>query len=508
VLPLLATLTVAAVLTFAGSRLGGALAGAADGRLYRLTLFFLTGCLTLHLLLTALQAAGVAWRLPAVAAALGLVVAVAWRWLPGPRARARAEAPPSAPAPDGKTKRPAGPWASAGRPARLPGWGEAVALAALVLYTASALSLWAVNPDFVYHWGLKGHRFYLAHGIDYPYLERSWAWSLHPDYPNLVPELYATTALGAGRFAEPAMMLWSAIELGLLLAALREGLRRAGASGFVAQGTLAAVALILAAYGIGGRTAGGADWLIALALAAALPPLLAPPDRRGAAQIGIIGAFAAAAKIEGIPLAVSLAAAYATRFLGRTPDVPAAASAITAAAAGPPKGRSTRARLAAAGAVMAALVGPATAVVLPWLAEVHRHHLFQAYNSGPLQPARAAPVFAAIGRAMSTPEWHGLPFGLALLPLLLLDRRLRGLAVVIGAQALFYLYVFFSVRIDAVALVATSLPRLVLHLLPVVLVGAAITLDGRGRTAREGAGVAAGDTTVCGTAAAGGDPQR
>ena len=121
----------------------------------------------------------------------------------------------------------------------------------------------------------------------------------------------------------------------------------------------------------------------------------------------------------------------------------------------------------------------------------------------------AAPVFAAIGRAMSTPEWHGLPFGLALLPLLLLDRRLRGLDVVIGAQALFYLYVFFSVRIDAVTLVATSLPRLVLHLLPVVLVGAAIALDGRGRTAREGAGAAAaGDTTVCGTAAAGGDPQR
>jgi hypothetical protein len=506
---------VAAVLTFAGSRLGGALAGAADGRLYRLTLFFLTGCLTLHLLLTALQAAGVAWRLPAVAAALGLVVAVAWRWLPGPGANARTAAPPApppAPAPDGETERPAGPFgpgALAGRPAWLPAWGEAVALAALALYTASALSLWAVNPDFVYHWGLKGHRFYLAHGIDYPYLERSWSWTLHPDYPNLLPELYATTALGAGRFAEPAMMLWSAIELGLLLAALREGLRRAGASRFAVQGTLAAVALILAAYGIGGRTAGGADWLIALALAAALPPLLAPPGCRGAAQVGIIAAFAAAAKIEGMPLAVSLAAAYAARFLGRAPDVPAAASAITAAAAGPPKGRSTWARLAAAAAVPAALVGPATAMVLPWLAEVHRHHLFQAYNSGPLQPARAAPVFAAIARAMSTPEWHGLPYGLALLPLLLLDRRLRGLAVVIGAQALFYLYVFFSVRIDAVALVATSLPRLVLHLLPVVLVGAAIALDERGRTAREGAGAAAaGDTTVGGTAAAGGDPQR
>src|SRR5262249_9080761 len=68
------------------------------------------------------------------------------------------------------------------------GWGDALALFALAVFTAFALSGWIAMPDFVYHWGLKGHRFYLARGVDYPFLAHRWSWAIHPDYPNLVPE--------------------------------------------------------------------------------------------------------------------------------------------------------------------------------------------------------------------------------------------------------------------------------------------------------------------------------
>jgi hypothetical protein len=434
---------VAAALAFAGSRCGGVLAGPRDGALYRLVLYSLAGWVGLHLLLTALELVRLPWRLPVVLAAVAAAAALAWRWLPGPADRTRL-------------------------PSDL-GWGEWLAVAALAVFAVCALSSWITNPDFVYHWGLKGHRFYLAGGVDYGYLGARWNWVVHPDYPNLLPELFTVTALAAGRFDEPAMMLWSVAAFALLLAALREALRRAGTSRFAAQAALAGVAMAVAAYGIGGLSAGGADWLIALALAAGLPPLLSPVDRHGAAQIGLAAALAAAAKIEGVPLAASLAAVYGVR--------------AWAARAAPTRRVSRGFGLRAA----LALTLPAAAVTLPWLGEVWRHHLFLDYNSGPLAPERLPRVLAAIAASMDQ-WWSGFAYGLLLLPLLFLDRRLRALAAVVSLQLLFYLYVFLSVRIDAVPLVRSSFPRLVLHLLPAVLTAAVVALDrpaARGATGQE-----------------------
>ncbi|HEV3075335.1 MAG TPA: hypothetical protein VHB47_13010 [Thermoanaerobaculia bacterium] len=406
-------------------------------------LYSLAGWVGLHLLLTALGLVGLPWRLPVVLAALAAAAGLAWRWLPAPADRTRL-------------------------PSDL-GWGEWLAVAALAVFAVCALSSWITIPDFVYHWGLKGHRFYLAGGVDYGYLGARWNWVVHPDYPNLLPELFAVTALAAGRFDEPAMMLWSVAAFALLLAALREALRRAGTSRFAAQAALAGVALATAAYGIGGLSAGGADWLIALALAAALPPMLSPVDRRGAAQVGLAAAFAAAAKVEGVPLAASLAAVYGAR----------AWAARTAPTRRVSRGFGLRAALA--------LTLPAAAVTLPWLGEVWRHHLFLDYNSGPLAPERLPRVLAAIAASMDQ-WWSGFAYGLLLLPLLLLDRRLRAFGAVVAVQLLFYLYVFLSVRIDAVPLVQSSVPRLVLHLLPAVLTAAVVALDrpaARGVTGQE-----------------------
>jgi len=232
---------------------------------------------------------------------------------------------------------------------------------------------------------------------------------------------------------------------------------------FQAQCALAALACTLAAYTLAGTAAGGADWWMALALVAAMPPLLAPPDRRGAAQIGIVAAFAASSKAEGVPLAAFLAAAYALRLwrAGRS-------SAAAGAAA-----EDARPRPALDPRAVLALGLPAALLVVPWLAEIRLHHLFQDFNAGPLQLSRAPRILAALATS-NPPEWHRFQYCLLALPLLALDRRLRAIAAVALLQLLFYLYVFFSVRVDPLVLIALSWPRLILHLLPVALLGAAI----------------------------------
>ncbi|HVT61411.1 MAG TPA: hypothetical protein VHR45_23810 [Thermoanaerobaculia bacterium] len=427
------------------------LAAPGDGALFRLVLYGLAGVVALHLLLTGLDLAGLAWD-PWLLAALWAAVIAAASLVRPERARRAA---------DERT--------------RLPsdlGWGDGLALVALLVFALFALTLWITIPDFVYHWGLKGHRFFLARGIDYPYLTRGWNWVIHPDYPNLLPELFAVTALCAGTFDEPAAMLWSVAFFALLLGAVREALRQAGSSRFVLQAATALVALVAAAAGIGGMMAGGADWMIALALAAALPPLMRPPDRSGDLQIGVIAAFAAASKVEGLPLAVILLALQWLR-PGRTG---ARGDSGSGSGAGTPP-RSTAA-VAERAAAAAALLVPVAAVALPWLAAVHRHHLFQDFNSGPFDPARAPAVGGALLAMLAARSWHGFTYGLFLLPLLALDRRLRPAAAALLCQVVFYLYVYFSARVDPVALVLTSFPRLALHLLPAILTGAAIVLDG------------------------------
>jgi hypothetical protein len=74
-------------------------------------------------------------------------------------------------------------------------------LAALAVFALVSATLWITTPDWIFHWGLKAHRFYLQQGIDYAYLARPWNWTIHPDYPNLFPELLATSAHLARGFA-------------------------------------------------------------------------------------------------------------------------------------------------------------------------------------------------------------------------------------------------------------------------------------------------------------------
>lgn len=384
----------------------------------------LAGLVAFHVLLTLLDLLGIPWHPVLLAILLGLL-GLAWRFLPRPSKGPRLLSDP--------------------------GWGDGIALFALAGFTLLALTSWIAIPDFIYHWGVKGARFAVVQGTDYVFLARSWNWAIHPDYPNLLPELYAATALLSGGFAEPEMMLWSGIFFALLLAGARAALRQAGAGRFSLQAGMALLALVLGAFGIGHLMAGAADWMIALAVIAAMPPLLRPPDRVGDLEVAFAAAFAAASKIEGVPLAGILVLVQLVRHAWLERRLP------------------WRAALR--------LGLPVAAVVLPWLAQTVRHGLLQSTNSAAFEPSRAGLILPALQETVTLAAWHG--FGWAvLLPLpLLLSRRVRPVAAVAGLLLLFDLYVYFTAPVDTRFYVLSSFPRLMFQVIPALLVAAVVAME-------------------------------
>ena len=75
------------------------------------------------------------------------------------------------------------------------------------------------STDLLYFWGAKGEAFAAFRGIDAGFLGAPDHFLLHPDYPPLVPCLYALGAMAAGRFAWGAALLTAPLFLALALAA-------------------------------------------------------------------------------------------------------------------------------------------------------------------------------------------------------------------------------------------------------------------------------------------------
>jgi len=440
---LAAAVALFVLLGLLGSRFAAALAAPADGLLYRGVIYTMAGTVALHLVLTALDFAGVRWSLPVLAASLLLIAGAA----------TMASAPGTG---NGVVGR--------GEGVRVFGreefaWGDALALFALAVFTALALTGWIAMPDFFYHWGIKAYRFYLTRGVDYPYLAQAWNWSIHPEYPNLVPEMFAVTALLGGSFDVPAMMLRTAVLFALFVAACREGLRQGEVPPFVQQAGTALVALSGGAFAIGYIMGGAADWNLTLAFAAAVPPLLRPPDRTGDFQIAVIAAFAAASKLEGVPLGGFLVAVQVFRHVWserRLNLKPAIAMGVVPAA-----------------------------VVLAWAGRATHHHLVQVLDSGRLDPARAGEIFGGVAEALWNPAWHGFLPIMLLPPLLLVSRRTRVFAVVATLELLFYFYVYFTSPVGNYRyFVLSNFARLGFQLIPACIVAALVAWEAAPKSER------------------------
>jgi len=390
----------------------------------------LAGLLLLDVLLLAFSLMGLRWGL----ATLGppLLAGIAWSLLSRP-ARPAVEEGASPPA-----------W----------GWGDAVAVLALGVFAFCTARSWNLNSDFIYHWGIKGKTFALAHGIDFRYLTRPWSTHLHPDYPNLLPGLFALTALWDGGFREPVMALWSVAGFALLLLFGRDLLRELGTSRFARQVGMAVLGLTLAMFGIGYLLAGSPDWLIAVALLAAAVPLLAPSSPAADHRLGIAAAIGAAAKVEGLPLAAFLIGLYLLR---RARARPGWRSFLGAA---------LRAGL------------PSLAMAALWAWPVWRFHLFQSKFSGDFRWSRLEVVLPELGRALLTVNWHFLSLTLLALPLLALDRRFRPVVLAAMLQLGFYVYIYLSAAVDTRLYVQTGAARLFFHLVPTALLLLVAWIDG------------------------------
>ncbi len=380
------------------------------------------GWVALHLWLGVLQLVQLRWSVPLLFAGAAISVLAGRRWRP-------TAAPPEPPF----------------------GWAEAVAGAAIAFFAVAAVRLWAVFPDFVFHWGVKGKRFALARGIDWAFLARPSNWPVHPDYPNLLPELYAVTALLGRGFREPAMMAWSPLFCALIVLAARDALGRSGVGPRPRRLATVFLALLLATVAISLSLAGSADWLIALAPLVAWPALTGQPSPRSDARLALAAALAAAGKIEGVPLAAFLVAvALGRRLLAeRRIDVPAWA------------------RCAAFPAV----------VILTWWIGCRIHDLFQPFNTGTFAPERWRMMARPLAEMLVAGRWYGFLLLLLALPLLFVVREVRGPAALLLAQLGFYLYIYFSAPIDPAFSIYATFPRFGLHLLPTLVVAIVVASE-------------------------------
>jgi hypothetical protein len=437
------TVALAAILLWVGSRIGGRLAAPGQGRAYRLVLSLVAGLVAFYLLQTALDLVGIRWT----RWSLGLGLAVlggAGHFLVARRGGGSR----SSPSPE------------ATRLSSDLGWGDAVAFGALAVFALFAPTLWVTTPDWAYHWGLKAQRYFLAGEVDLQLLTRPWNWSIHPDYPNLLPDLHAATAILAGRFAAPAQMLWSVVFFALLLVAARELLRQQGVDRGARQATMALLGLLVGGFALRQLGAGAADWPLGLALLLGLPALLGAPEEEGERQLGapepaaelqlgLAAALAAGSKIEGVALAAAMVAVLWLR----------------------------RGRRLTLGAALRSAVLPA-AVVLPWLAVALRHHLFLDYAAGGPELRHLVAVGAALLEAMAGPAWSGLLAAVFLpLPLLFVPRA-RAFAAVACLQLLVYGYVYLSSPAGHRFYVLSTFARLALHLIAAALVATAAVLWG------------------------------
>lgn len=390
------------------------------------TLAVLAGAVIVHVWLQLLSLAGISWGVGSMAPLLlgALVLLALFR-------RRREEK-----AADSRTKY---------------GWGDAFALLATAVVAVCAWKLWIVTSDFFYHWGAKGQKFYLARGIDFEYLSQPWNGLVNPWYPNLQPELFALTALVRGRFAEPDMMWWSVLWICLTLVAARELLRVSRVEVVLAQIGVASLGALIASVSLASRLAGGADWMIALAVMLGARGLIGELRQEDDWVVAVAAAFAASSKVEGVVLAGLLLAVYFLR-----------------------RGLHSR-TWAFRRALLIAF--PTGAVVGLWHAQNMKFHFLPGGIAQAFEWHRVGAVLQAIGENIKPPALYAFPMLLLLTPFLFLSRRTRWIGGLIALQVLFYVAVYCVSPADPVVYVRTSFQRLVFHVTPALLIGAFLLLS-------------------------------
>jgi len=313
--------------------------------------------------------------------------------------------------------------------------------AVLALTAYGLLTARETCGDLIYFWGPKGQRFYFAEAIDVAFLSFPHYQLMHPDYPPLLPLVYAFASSVAHGFS-----WWGAIFATLLLLAATAFAFRGLAREALGDERAAVYAMLLAAllaYGYArSMVAGAGEPMLLLFETIAIAALTFRDDGEVVAAIALAGA--AWTKVEGAAFVAIVVVAYALT-----------------------RRRIARALLAAA---------PAALLVLSWIAFAKAHKFIDQY--GRVQQRMHFESLGTIVKTMAVQASYGafylpwlaggVPFAFArnwrraALPLLVF-------AGLVASAAYFYLHG----DVPVVWWIKTSVERVLLSALMTLLVAAA-----------------------------------
>ena len=190
---------------------------------------------------------------------------------------------------------------------------RSISVAAMIIDTLTLLSLagyaWyaTIGPppeaDFIATWGAKGRIFAETGAIDWQFLQRAGEYA-HPDYPILLPLIFAFLSLISGSWDAAALgLLFPFLSGAVLLIVRSEILRSTGSRLIAALGTLASVAAALSPYvGIaeGPLISYGSAGVLVIRRG------LADGDKRNVAVGSILLGLAGSIKNEGLTLVAAV----------------------------------------------------------------------------------------------------------------------------------------------------------------------------------------------------------
>jgi len=198
-------------------------------------------------------------------------------------------------------------------------WGAVLLLTAYGLLTARETC-----GDLIYFWGPKGQRFYVAEKIDVAFLAFPHYSLMHPDYPPLLPLVYAFASSVAHGFSWWGALFSMLILLAATVLAFR-GLARERLGNDRANAYAALLAALLA-YGYArSMVAGAGEPMLLLFETIAVAALTFHDDGEVLAAIALAGA--AWTKVEGAAFVAIVVVAY---LLTRRRVVRAVAMAVPA----------------------------------------------------------------------------------------------------------------------------------------------------------------------------------
>ena len=321
-----------------------------------------------------------------------------------------------------------------------------MAAAGLLLFFYAAATARVTATDLVLFWGPKGQAFAAAGRLDARFLGNHANVQMHPDYPPLVPSLYALATDAAGRFAWGASMLSLPLFLVLTAAALF-GFGR-GTLGDRRAAEWTALVIFLLGYGWSVTlSGGGAEPVLAFFEVLALVSLCFGVDRRAVPIASLALTGCALTKLEGLPFAGAVALAFS---IGSSDW----------------KSRLLR---------FAALLGPALAALGVWIGFCASHGLLHYYRGGGRLYLDHAPIVARVLPRVASYEAAYLPW-IVVVPLLAMSARSvrsRPPAAVAFLFLAFIVFVYLHFPDDPTLLIVWSAGRLLLTVLIALLVAAA-----------------------------------